>query len=147
MLKVSLGNMRCRAWASNTKMRVLHPTAGCLRKKGLHNHQPLLCVPAHPIPNNTWKGWPTLALELQNNSYWMSLSAEESKVKFILTIWVTKLFGLDKMSRGHLVPLMKCQWVNAFFLIKKKNPLTYIFISQIYALYQLTGQLRHMYLY
>lgn len=83
--------MRCRTWASNTEMPVLHPTAGCLRKQGLHNHQPLLC---HSSPNNTWMCWPILSLELQNNSYWTSLSAEESKGKLILTIWVTKLFGL-----------------------------------------------------
>lgn len=128
-------------------MRVLHSIAGCLRKQDLHNHQPLLCVPAHSTPNKTWMGWPILSLELQNNSYWMSLTVEVSKGKLILKIWVTKLFGLVYTSRI----IWFCWWsINAFFLSfqkKKKKSFTYTSISRAYAFCQLTDQLRPMYLY
>lgn len=78
MPKVNLGNMKSRAWASNTEVPVPQPIAkyavvAWSEKARITQSPPVSLCLCYSIPYNIWRCWPVLSkfetsIELQNHS-------------------------------------------------------------------------------
>lgn len=131
MLKVNLGNMRSKAWASNTEVPVSEPTAGYAtlvwssEKTRLTGSPPISPCPYHSTPNNIWMCWPIFALNCKIIQVgWVQLQV--SKGKLILTMLNHKIIQIGwglKRSSGSTgeVSMGKC----SFYKFQKNLPLTY----------------------
>lgn len=142
MLKVNLGNTS-RAWASNSEVPVLESIAGYAvlawftEKTRLAQSPPTGSCLCHCTYNNISTCWPILtkfktSTELQNNSGWMSPTAEVSKGKLILTVLNHKMIrvGWDlKRSSGSTSEVSKSKCI--FYKFQKNLPLSYTYIYSL----------------